>query len=120
MVMTLGFCHDDFDFYPRSREVLVVYSQSVGARRVTDDQGLDSSSFPRETRDNIYSFIFEKPVFNGSVSKFTKPFSRDAIAWRNLDFAGTCRQIRNESLRVYLVKNGLEFFYVRVGVISRA
>lgn len=113
MVMTLSFCHDDFNLDPRPREALVVYGESAEARRVTDDKGLDFLGLPREVRDNIYSFIFVKPKFIGSETKFTKPFYRDAIAWRNLAFARSCRQIWNESLRVYLARNGFEFFYIR-------
>ena len=111
--MTLSFCHGDFDLNPRPREALVIYGQSADAGRVTDDQGIDFLSFPRKVRDNIYSFISTKPSFIGCDTKFTKPFYRDAIAWRNLDFAGSCRQIWNESLRVYLANNGFEFYYIR-------
>ena len=110
MVMTLSFCHGDFNLHPDPRQALVVYGQYAEARRATGDQGIDFLSFPREVRDNIYSFIFVKPTFISSEYKFTKPFYRDAIAWRNLVFAGSCRQIWNESLRVYLIPNGFEFF----------
>lgn len=61
----------------------------------------------------MYSLIFVKPTFIGAETKITKPFYIDAITWRNLAFAGTRRQIWNESLRVYPVKNGFEFFYIR-------
>ncbi len=111
--MTLTFGRGHFSLHPRPRQALVVYGQPSEARHVTDEQGLDFLSFPREIRDNIYSFILVKPTFIGSESKFTKPFYRDAIAWRNLAFAGSCRQIWNESLRVYLAQNGFEFFYIR-------
>ena len=113
MVMTLTFCRGDFDLRPRPREALVVYGQPAEAQRVSDDQGLTFLSFPRVIRDNIYSKIFIKSTFIGSQTKFTKPFYKDAIAWRNLAFAGSCRQVWNESLRVYLVGNGFEFFYIR-------
>lgn len=113
MVMTLSFCHNDFDLRPRPREALVVYGQSTAARTIPDDQGLDLLSFPREIRNNIYPLIFVKQTFIGSETKFTKPFYRDAIAWRNLAFAGSCRQIWNASLRLYLVQNWFEFFYIR-------
>ena len=94
---------------------------------VTDEKGIDFLSFPREIRDTIYAFIFVKPTFIGSETKFTKPFYKDAIFWRNLDFAGSCRQIWNESLKVYLAKNGFEFFYIRpfleflekIGILGR-
>lgn len=113
MVMTLSFRRGDFDLSPRPREALVLYGQSAKARTVSDDQGLDFLSFPQKVRDSIYSFIFVKPTFIGSGVKFTKPFYRDVITWRNLAFAGTCRQIWNESLKVYLASNGFEFFYIR-------
>ena len=113
MVMTLSFRHGDFERHLRPREALVVYGETPEARRVSDEQGLDFLSFPREIRDVIYSFVCVKPNFIGSETKFTKPFYKDAIAWRNLPFAGSCRQIWNESLIVYLVQNGFEFFYIR-------
>ena len=113
MVMTLTFCHGNLDRKPRPREALIVYGQPAEKRTVKDEKGLEFLSFPREIRDIIYGFIFVKPTFIGSDTKFTKPFYRDAISWRNLAFAGSCRQIWNESLRVYLVKNGFEFFYIR-------
>lgn len=111
--MTLTFCRGDLDLRPRPREALVVYGQSAEARRVSDDHGLNFLSFPRVVRDNIYSFIFIKPTFIEGQSKLTKPFYRDAIAWRNHAFAGSCRQVWNESLKVYLVGNGFEFFFIR-------
>lgn len=80
---------------------------------VSDDHGIEFLSFPREIRDNIYAQICVKPNRIGAGSRCTKPFWRDAIAWRNPDFAGTCRTIWNESLRVYLRENGFEFFYIR-------
>ena len=113
MVITLTFCQGDFDRKPRPREALIVYGQPEEARTVTDEQGLEFLSFPREIRDNIYAFIFVKPTFIGSGTMFTKPFYRDAISWRNLAFAGSCRRIWNESLKVYLANNGFEFFYIR-------
>lgn len=79
----------------------------------SDDKGLDFFGFPREIRDMVYAEIFVKPTRIGAESKFTKPFWREAISWRNHNLAGTCRQIWNESLQVYLLKNGFEFFYVR-------
>lgn len=112
MVMTLSFCRADFDRRPRPRETLVIYGQSAEAREVTYEQCIDVLSFPREVRNNIYSFIFVKPTYIGRDTKFTKPFWRDAITWRKPDFAGSCRQIWNESLRVYLAKNGFEFFRI--------
>ena len=105
MSMTIRFCHDDFDLRPRPREALVVYGEAAEARRVSDDQGINFLSFPRAVRDSIYSFIFIKPTFIGGECKFTKPFYKDAIAWRNHAFAGSCRQVWNESLKVYLVGN---------------
>ena len=113
MAMTISFCRGDFDLCPRPREALVVYGQAAEARRVSDDQGLNFLSFPRAVRDNIYSFIFIKPTFIGGQCKFTKPFYKDAIAWRNHAFAGSCRQVWDESLKVYLGGNGFEFFFIR-------
>ena len=113
MVLTLSFCHGDFNRQPRPREALVVYGQPKETGLVTDEQGLEFLSFPREIRNIVYGFVFVKPTFIGSESRFTTSFYRDAIAWRNLAFAGSCRQIWNESLRVYLVQNGFEFYYIR-------
>lgn len=93
---------------------MVVYGQSPQERIVTDDQGLDFLSLPRAIRDVIYSKVVVKsnsPV--GAESRFTKPFYKDAIAWRSLSFAGTCRKVWNESLEVYLALNTFEFFYIR-------
>lgn len=113
MVMTLSFRHGDFSRQPRPKEALVVYGQPNETRTVRDEQGLEFLSFPRQIRDTVYGFIFVKPTFIGYETKFTKPFYKDAITWRNLAFAGSCRRIWNESLRVYLNRNGFEFYYIR-------
>ena len=111
--MTLSFRPGDFNRESRPREALVVYGEPRETRTVKDEQGLEFLSFPREIRDTIYGFLLVKPTFIGAETKLTKPFYKDAIAWRHLAFAGSCRKIWNESLRVYLARNGFEFFFIR-------
>ena len=113
MVSTVTFRKVNYSTSSDPRKALVLYDASARASTVSDDQGLDFFGFPREIRDEIYSHIFVKPIAIGAESKFTKPFWRDAIKWRNHSLAGTRRQIWNEPLRVYLRENGFEFYFIR-------
>ena len=113
MVSTVTFQKLNYHTTSDPRMALVLYNASARARVISDDKGLDFFGFPREIRDEIYSHIFVKPSAIGAESKFTKPFWRDAIKWRNHNLAGTCRQIWNESLRVYLRQNAFEFYFIR-------
>ncbi|KAK4691837.1 hypothetical protein P7C71_g5252, partial [Lecanoromycetidae sp. Uapishka_2] len=98
---------------PDPRQAMVVFGQPPSDRTVSDDQGIDFLGFPREIRDGIYSFVFIKTRNIGGETKFTKPFYNDVLNLRTLDFAGTCRQIWNDSLKTYIVHNGFEFFFMR-------
>lgn len=111
-VLTLTFLRND-QSRPDPRQAMVVFGQPPSTRNVSDDQGVDFLSFPREIRNTIYKFVFVKQTHIGGETKFTKPFYRDALTSRALNFAGCCRQIWNESLRTFIVQNGFEFFFIR-------
>ena len=113
MVSTVTFRRVSYSATSDPRKALVLYHATARPSIVSDDKGIDFLGFPREIRDEIYSHIFVKATRIGAESKFTKPFWRDAIRWRNHSLAGTCRQIWNESLVVYLLRNGFEFYYIR-------
>ena len=113
MVSTVTFRRVSYSTTSDPRKALVLYHATARPTTVSDDKGIDFLGFPREIRDEIYSHIFVKATRIGAESKFTKPFWRDAIRWRNHSLAGTCRQIWNESLVVYLLRNGFEFYYIR-------
>lgn len=98
---------------PDPRLAMVLYGQAPGSHLASDDHGLNFLGFPREIRDNIYSQLCVKPTFIGADSKFTKPFWRDAMKWRHLDFAIACRKIWEESFHIYLEENSFELFYIR-------
>ena len=67
---------------------MILYRQNGKAQLVSDDKGISFFGFPRNIRDMIYAEIVEKPTRIGAESKFTKPFWRDAIAWRNHKLQG--------------------------------
>ena len=113
MVATVSFRKADHNASSDPRKALVLYDTSARTTTVSDDKGLDFFGFPREIRDEIYSQIFVKPTAIGAESKFTRSFWRDAIKWRNHSLAGTCRQIWNESLVIYLLRNGFMFYFIR-------
>ena len=113
MVSTVTFRRVSYNTTSDPRKALILYDANARPSTVSDDKGIDFFGFPREIRDEIYSHVFVKPIRIGAESKFTKPFWRDAIRWRNHSLAGTCRQIWNESLVVYLLRNGFEFYYIR-------
>lgn len=113
LVSTVTFRKVKYNTTSDPRKALVLYDASARQITVSDDKGIDFFGFPREIRDEIYSHIFVKPTAIGAGGKFTKPFWRDAITWRNHNLAGTCRQIWNESLGVYLRQNRFEFYFIR-------
>ena len=112
-VLTLTFLANGHSVFPNPRLAMVFFGQAPSARQISDDQGIDLLGFPKEIRNDIYRCISAKSSNIGGQSKFTKPFYRDALTMRSLDFAGSCRQIWNESLRIYLLRNGFEFFFIR-------
>ena len=68
---------------------------------------------PPEIRNRCYEFVFVSPVYIGSVNTHAGSFHDDAVKWRNLGFARSCRQIYNESGHIFFAQNGFEFYYIR-------
>lgn len=61
----------------------------------------------------IYDLVFVSPAYIGTNGMTNSSFLKDALKWRDLDFAMSCRRVYIVSANVSYTKNGFEFYYIR-------
>lgn len=80
---------------------------------ISPPRGPSFLSLPPEIRNMIYDLVFVSPAYVGTNGTSNKSFFNDAVKWRNLDFAISCRQVYAESGTIFYSRNGFEFYYIR-------
>lgn len=83
------------------------------ATAISAHRGPSFIDLPPEIRNMVYDLVFVSPEFIGTKGTTNSSFFKDAVKWRNLNFAMSCRQIHDESANVFYAKNGFEFYYIR-------
>lgn len=89
------------------------FFDEVTATATSPHRGPSFLSLPPEIRNMIYDLVFVSPAYIGTNGMTNSLFFKDALKWRNLDFAMSCRQVYIESANVFYAKNGFEFYYIR-------